>query len=120
MTTLTKDAILAASDLTTEVVECPEWGGSVVIRSMTGAQRDAYEQSLMQKNEDGSLAVDTDAMKVKLIVFAAVDDAGNPLFTADDIHALSGKNAAVIERLATVATRLSGLGRNAADEAAKN
>lgn len=120
MTSLTKDAILAASDLSTESVACPEWGGAVLIRSMTGTQRDAYEQSLMTKDEAGSYVVNTESMKVKLVVATAVDDAGNALFTAADIPALSAKNASVIERLATVATRLSGLGKSATDEAVKN
>lgn len=117
---LTKDAILAANDLTTETVSCPEWGGDVIIRSMSGTQRDAYEQSLMTRDEAGQYKVDTENMKVKLVVFAAVDDAGNALFTAADIPALSAKSAAVIERLAIVATRLSGLGKQATEEAAKN
>jgi hypothetical protein len=120
MTALTKDAILAASDLTTETVAWPEWGGDVVIRSMTGTQRDAYEQSLMVRDDAGTYSVDTDNMKVKLVVYTAVDEAGNALFSAADIPALSGKSAAVIERLAAVATRLSGLGKNATEEAAKN
>lgn len=120
MTALTKDAIFAASDLTTETVACPEWGGDVIIRSMTGTQRDAYEQSLMTKDDAGNFAVDTENMKVKLVVYTAVDEAGNALFAAADIPALSGKSAAVIERLANVATRLSGLGKQATEDAAKN
>jgi hypothetical protein len=117
---LTKDAILAANDLASETVACPEWGGDVIVRSMTGTQRDAYEGTLMVRDDDGQYRVDTENMKVKLVVFTAVDDAGNPLFSAEDIPALSGKSAAVIERLAAAASRLSGLGKTATEEAAKN
>ncbi|MEU5950323.1 hypothetical protein ABZ793_32935, partial [Micromonospora sp. NPDC047465] len=49
MALLNRDAILAAEDRTYEEVNCPEWGGSVRLRSITGAQRDAYEQSLVQQ-----------------------------------------------------------------------
>lgn len=120
MQILTKEQILAASDLLSETVYCPEWGGGVVIRSMTGTQRDAYEQSLMTRDDKGAFVVDTENMKVKLIVYTAVNESGEPLFTADELAAIAGKNAAVIERLATVASRLSGLGNQALDEAAKN
>lgn len=120
MTVLSKEQIFAASDLTTESVDCPEWGGAVLVRSMTGTQRDAYEQSLMKRDDAGGFVVDTDNMKAKLVVATVVNDAGTPLFTNDDIAALAAKNAAVIERLATVATRLSGLGKQATEEAAKN
>lgn len=120
MTVLSKAAIFAANDLTTQSVDVPEWGGSVLIRSMTGAQRDAYETSLLKKDDAGKFIVDTDDMRAKLIVFTAVDESGAALFTADDIPALSAKSAGVIERLFVVAQRLNGLSRDAVSDAEKN
>ena len=40
---LSKDAILAAKDTDVHEVDVPEWGGSILLRSMTGAQRNNYE-----------------------------------------------------------------------------
>lgn len=117
---LSKAEIFAASDLKTETVEVPEWGGAVVIRAMTGTQRDAYEQSLMKRGDDGKFTVDTDGMRAKLVLYTAVDEQGNALFTADDLAALSGKSAAVIERLALAAQRMNGLASDSVDEAKKN
>ena len=40
---LTRDEILESEDLATETVSVPEWGGSVIVRALTGTERDAYE-----------------------------------------------------------------------------
>ena len=40
---LTRDLILKADDIQTREVEVPEWGGTVLIRALTGTERDAYE-----------------------------------------------------------------------------
>jgi hypothetical protein len=117
---LSKADILAASDLATETVEVPEWGGAVIIRGMTGTQRDAYENSLMVKEGDGKYRVDTENMRVKLVLYCAVDEAGNQLFDATELAALAGKSAAVIERLFNAAQTLNGLNKGAVDDAAKN
>lgn len=120
MTILTKEQILAASDLSKETVEVPEWGGSIIIRAMSGTQRDAYETSLMEKQADGTYKVNTENMRAKLVLYCAVDDAGNALFSADDLNALAGKSAAVIERLFDAAQKLNGLNKGAVEDAAKN
>ncbi|MBG1252201.1 hypothetical protein [Burkholderia pseudomallei] len=117
---LSKADIFAAQDLKTETVDVSEWGGAVIICTMTGAQRDSYEQSLMKRGDDGKYTVDTENMRAKLVVYTAVDEQGNALFTADDLTALAGKNAAVIERLALAAQRLNGLSRDSVDDAKKN
>ena len=43
---LTQEQIRAASDLKTEEVYVPEWGGSVLMRGMTGTERDAWEDDM--------------------------------------------------------------------------
>ena len=52
-TLLTKDEILRADDLRLERVEVPEWGGEVVLRTMTGTERDAFEAELVEGREQG-------------------------------------------------------------------
>ncbi|KVK77969.1 hypothetical protein [Burkholderia sp. MSMB1498] len=119
-TILNRAAILAANDLATVTVDVPEWGGAVIIRSMTGAQRDAYETSLMTKDASGRYTIDTENMRAKLVIFTAVDETGTPLFTPDDLPAFAGKNAAVIERLFVAAQRINGLSKDAVADAEKN
>lgn len=117
---LSKTDILAASDMTTETVDVPEWGGSVIVRSMSGAQRDQYEATLMTRGDDGRLEVNTQNMRAKLVLHTVVDESGALLFTADELDALSAKSASAIERVAEVAQRLNGLNRSAVMDAEKN
>ncbi len=39
---LTGEEILGADDLPTEVVPVPEWDGTVIVRTLTGAERDHW------------------------------------------------------------------------------
>ena len=47
---LTADEIFEADDTKYDEVECPEWGGTVRLRSIKGTQRDAYEESVISGN----------------------------------------------------------------------
>ncbi len=105
---LTRDQILEAEDRSFETVQCPEWGGDVRLRSITGTQRDRYEQSLMSTNGADRKMNLTNA-RVKLIVLCAVDESGRALFTSEDLNALGRKNAAPIDRLFDVCRKLSGM-----------
>jgi hypothetical protein len=117
---LSKAEILAASDLDTVMVDVPEWGGSVIIRAMSGLQRDLYETSLMEQQDDGTYKVNTENMRSKLVCFTAVDEAGISLFSGDDLALLAAKSAAVLERLFDAAQKINGLQKGAIEEAAKN
>ena len=108
MALLSRDAILAADDREYEVVPCPEWGGEVRLRSLTGAERDAYEQSLVQ-TRGKSREMNLRNARAKLVALCAVDENGNRLFSDADVNALGKKNAKPLDRLFDVARRLSGL-----------
>ena len=105
MATLTRDQILEAQDRQSEAVAVPEWGGSVNVQSMTGAQRDAWERSLIERDADGKM-VNT---RAKLAAAVIVDDAGNALFAPDDVARLTLKSAAALDRICRVAQRLNRL-----------
>lgn len=108
MALLTRDQILEADDRRYDIVECPEWGGDVRLRSITGTQRDAFEQSLMQTN-GADRKVNTRNARAKLIVLCAVDENNQPLFVGDDLAALGRKNAAPIDRLFDACRKLAGM-----------
>ncbi|ACC76152.1 hypothetical protein PPMP20_18995 [Paraburkholderia phymatum] len=120
MLILSKADILGANDLESQTVDVPEWGGSVIVRAMTGAQRDAYDAALLRRNDEGKLEVDTLNMRAKLVLWTVVDEAGALLFTPDELDALAAKSAGAIERIADAAARLNGLHRDAVADAAKN
>ena len=118
--TLSKDQILEADDLQSEEVQVAEWGGSVKVRTMTGADRDAFEQSMVIVGADGNRRPDMTNMRAKLVALTVVDDAGNLLFVPADIPMLARKSAAALERVFDAAQRINGLGVKAEDAAEKN
>ena len=119
MSLLTRDAILAAPDMLTEEVPVPEWGGTVLVRGLTGTERDAFEEEMVTgkgKNRDVNLS----NFRARLIVKSVVDKAGKRLFTQADMVALGGKSAAAIQRVFQVAMRLSGMSEEDVEELTKN
>lgn len=120
MTILTKDQILEASDLKNESVDVPEWGGSVLVRTMTGADRDAFESSMISVDAEGNRKPNMTNMRAKLVALTVVDEAGNLLFDISDVDRLALKSAAALERVFTAAQRINGLGTQAEAAAEKN
>jgi hypothetical protein len=112
---LTRDQIVDAEDVEYDVVACPEWGGDVRLRSIRGTQRDAYEQSLIVE-KSGSRSMNLRNARAKLIVLCAVDERGALLFSADDLNALSRKNAKPLDRLFDACRKLAGLSEEDVDK----
>ena len=117
---LTRDQILEAPDLKTEAVIVAEWGGSVLVRSMNGADRDAFEASMITTLADGTRKPDMANMRAKLVALTVVDEAGNRLFDITDVARLALKSASALERVFNAAQRLNGMGPTAEADAEKN
>jgi hypothetical protein len=113
---LSKDDILKSNDNAPEEVDVPEWGGTVLVRGMTGRERDAFEVSLLQPGRGGRRAVDPVNLRAKLIARCVVDDDGNRLFTDADAVELGAKSAAAVDRVYAVAAKLSGMSEGDQEE----
>jgi len=118
-TILTKELILQAKDLPIELVEVPEWGGSVYVRGLTGAERDSFEAGIVQL-KGKSQTVNMKNVRAKLLQLTIVDENGNRLFNVEEIASIGAKSAMALERLFNVASRLSGITPEDAEELAKN
>ena len=118
--TLTKDQILEAHDLITESVTVPEWGGDVLVRTMTGADRDAFESSMITTLADGTRKPNMANLRAKLVALTVVDQTGNLVFGITDVDRLALKSAAALERVFAASQRINGLGVQAEADAAKN
>ena len=105
MAILTKDAILGAQDLKKETVKVPEWGGEVLMSTMTGAARDEWERSLAGDGKKFNIA----NVSARLISYCAVNEKGERLFSEGDAEALGRKSAKALKRLSMVAQRLNAL-----------
>src|SRR5258707_12795360 len=116
---LGRDAILKADALKTEDVPVPEWGGSVLVRELRGRERDEWEASLaVQRGQ--RMVPDVANMRAKLVARTVVGADGEPLFSQQDVAALGELSAAALDRVFEVASKLSGLEKDAGEEKAKN
>ena len=117
---LTRDEILGADDLTSSVVEVPEWGGCVRVRAMSAAERDAFDEEILKRNELREDGVPNASANITalLVALTAIDDAGERLFTEADIEALGAKSGGAMARVFNTARALNRL-TNADIEAAE-
>jgi len=116
MGTLTKEQILKADDLKIELVKVPEWNGDIYIRTMTGTERDAFEQSLFEKEGERNLS----NIRARLCALTIVDEGGNRLFDDKDVEQLGKKSAAALDRIFGITQKLNAIGEKDVEELAKN
>lgn len=112
---LTRDLILSADDVKREKVSVPEWGGDLFVATMSGAARDAWEQTLVTR-KNGKAEPNLENMRARLVVACVVDDQGARIFSDADAEALGKKSSKVLEKLAKVAQRLNGIGDSELEE----
>ena len=103
---LNRDDILNASDIKIEPVEA--WGGTVYVKGMTGKERDQFEASVISIRGK-SQSVNLENVRAKLCVLTLCDEAGKRLFNDGDMSLLSAKSAIELQKVFTVAQRLSGI-----------
>ena len=116
---LSKDEILESQDMRIQTVAVPEWGGSVRLRSLTGAERDAFEATLV-KEVGGKRLPDMNNLRAKLLAATVVDEEDKPIFGVHDLVALGRKSAVAIDRIFAVAQRLNAMAPESVEESIKN
>ena len=108
MKELSSEEILNTEDILEELVEVPEWKGTVRVRGLTGRERDAYEASLLEQRGRNTKANLQNA-RAKLVVLSVVDARGQRMFTESQIPQLGAKSAAALDRIWKKARDLSGM-----------
>lgn len=98
---LTADDILGKDDRDYVEVECPEWGGTVRVRSLTGAEAVVFANSL--KSEKGR----AQAM-IRIIAMCACDENGKRIFTPEQVEMLASRNLRACMRVKDAAMRHNG------------
>jgi hypothetical protein len=104
---LTREQILAARSSRKPIrLHVEEWGGEVYIRVLSAA-----DQASMSNGHPES------EMPIRLLVKALVDEAGQPIFTDDDVPELSKEDFPVIFRVFAEVAKLNGLSTKELEEA---
>lgn len=118
---ISRDELLSATTLPEEVVELPELGPDrqVKIRGLTGAQRDAWESSLI-KYKGNDRQINARNARARLVSMSAVGADGKRLFSTADIEALGNLSAKIIQRMYEAALRVSGVTDEDVEELTKN
>lgn len=116
MAILSKEDILNKSDLNTKVVEVPEWGGEVIVSTMSGFVRDKFEASLVGK----AGGTNTQNIRARLAAACLVDEKGNLLFTEQEVVKLGNKSSAALDRIFDVAQKMNRIGDREIEELSKN
>lgn len=117
--TLTRDVILEGNDAFRQRVDVPEWGGHVFVKTMTGEERDAFEQSVIERN-GSSVSRNLANFRAKLAARVVVDGQGNRLFQDADIVPLGRKSSVALDRVVTAAQRLNAIGTAEVEDLTKN
>lgn len=119
MALLTKQQIIEADDLETVEVEVPQWGGSVLVRALTGKQRGQFTSMLVEQRAGGRTLRLQD-VQVLLCGLSIVDEHGKRMFSDAEMSVLGGKSAAALQRVFEVAQRISGLSEEDVNELSGN
>ena len=118
---LNRDDLLSLEDAEIEEVDMNQWwpGKKVFVRSMTVADRDAFEAEGLKREGKGKKLRYVPTLKdtrTRLLVRCLCDEAGALLLGPEDIEALSRKHSGAMEHLTEVARRINGLSGEEEDE----
>ena len=119
MTLLTKQQIIDANDLETVEVEVPQWGGSVLVKPLTGKQRGWFTAQLVEQRAGGRTLRLQD-IQIRLCGMAIVDEDGKRMFSDNELGLLAKKSSGALQTVFEVAQRLAGLSKEQVEELAGN
>lgn len=88
---LNKAKILAANDTKLEKVHVPEWGDDVYIKTLSGTERDLFEEAYSSEKMKN--------FRSRFLVLTLADDNGARLFADAEVEQLGTKSAFVLNRL---------------------
>lgn len=112
---LTKEQIVNAKDIKSEVVPVPEWDGEVLVQGLTLEEKDEWSVSISRDNK-----VTIKGATAKLCSLCMRGDDGELLFTLDEAVELQAKSAIPMDRIFQVAQKLTGIGQSEIEETVKN
>lgn len=111
---LNKHQIYAAVDFKTEMVDIPEWGGEIEIRTMSVGQKFEYDNFIEEKKPT------MQELALYVIKKCCIDDQGKLMFTDEDDQLLLEKSVQSLMRLFDACVALNRQRASDVEDAAKN
>lgn len=96
---LNKQTILSMNKPRMRLVNVPQWGGDVYLRSMTGEQRDRFEEA----SRGGKVS----EIKLTILAYSLCDEHGNRLFADAELDLLNQLDGGTLAELAVQAGELN-------------
>jgi hypothetical protein len=84
MPVLSRDAIKQVNDAKLETIDVPEWGGSVCIKTLSGTERDAFEEGYSEQKMRN--------FRARFLVLTLCDEAGERLYADNEADELGSKS----------------------------
>ena len=78
-----------------------------MVRTMSGAERDQFEQDYLDAKEKGK----NPNIRGRLFALCVIDKSGNRVFTDEDAEVLGQKSAKELDRVFAIASKLNGIGK---------
>lgn len=101
--------VLAIDDIQYEEVVVPEWRLRVMVRGLTGAERDKFEASLV-RGYGSQRTLDLENARARFAAMCIVHpQTHRRLFSQAQVEALGKKSTTALQRVYEVGMRLSGL-----------
>lgn len=109
---ISKSRIVAATDTKLNTVNVPEWGGEVCLKTLTGSERDSFEESYSGEKMKN--------FRCRFLVLTLCDENGERLFADDEADVVGKKSSLVINRLFEKAWQLNAFSDAAVDALGKD
>lgn len=118
---ITGEEFLAADDTIYAVVDLSDLPGysgkSIRVRSLTGKERDRYDQSITVQHGGGKVSVNMLNARAKIVALASINAEGERLFTDKQAQDLGDRNAKALGRIFDEVAKISGMSDEAPEEA---
>lgn len=114
MARLSREQILNAKDIKEKEIKVPEWGGEVLIKTLSAKERSLMMSEIFDLRTGAPKNPETYYQIA--IYYGCVD----PKFERTDIEVLGNKSGVALERVGQAILRLAGLDPSTIDEISKN
>jgi hypothetical protein len=109
------DSIIDAGKRKTVEFEVPEWSGSILLRELSGRERDHFEASMIERRGN-SVKQNLENLRARLISLCIVNEQGELLFNKADLNRLGNMPAAGLDRVFDKCQKMNGLTQEDVEE----
>lgn len=108
---------LRPPQLKTSTLNLPELGGSILVRELTGSERDQLDALNMERKNIGDFLT---KRTIHLVSCGVIDEKGNSVFNVKEVEELHSTNAPTLQKIEKRISELSGITKADQEQTEKN